>query len=239
MADLYLGKKRRQRRRQFWFGVAKWLLALSIITAPGLFAYETGSVMAERQVLNLRQDVSKREETIGDLRRRNGELEAALEASNAEVERYRNEAPSGATKELLDLVRQRLAAGVEASRLSFVIGAAKNERDCDETPVTRRFIVPTPIYNGANDSVRFADNAITVTASGQSAVDAEGRREAWFDPAQPVTLHFARLGGDTSEVTGVLPLHHSVVIGDTEHRFSVFAEGRGFVKVAGDRCRYP
>ena len=47
--------------------------------------------------------------------------------------------------------------------------------------------------------------------------------EAWFDPAKPVTVFFTRLGGETTSTVGVLPLHHAVVVGDLEYRFSVVA----------------
>ncbi len=112
-------------------------------------------------------------------------------------------------------------------------------RDCKGEPATRRFLVKTPIYQGANDSVNFAANTITVTASGVSATDDAGNPEAWFDPALPITVQFAELGGGQSDVQGILPLHHSLVINDREHKFSIVAGARGFANVTGDECRYP
>jgi hypothetical protein len=106
--------------------------------------------------------------------------------------------------------------------------------------VTKRFVVRTPISRGANDSVSFAKNAITITALGDSARNQEGKVEAWFDPARAVTLRLVQLGGKTTVRKGKLPIHTSVVVKDREYLYSV-VEGtqRGFVEITGDRCDYP
>ena len=85
-------------------------------------------------------------------------------------------------------------------------------------------------------------DAIVVGAgpAGSAATDAENRPQAWFDPAKPLTVNFTRIGGESSAATGVLPLQHSVVLGDTEHRFVVTpAEARGFLLITSDSCKYP
>ena len=105
--------------------------------------------------------------------------------------------------------------------------------------MTRRFLLQTPLYNGANRSVSFANNTVTVEGEGESARDSDGKPEAWYDPAKPVRIRFTMIGGETSEVSGKLPLHHSVVADGAEQRFSVVAGERGFVEIVGDRCRFP
>lgn len=105
--------------------------------------------------------------------------------------------------------------------------------------MVKRFIVRTPLHSGANDSVDFGGGAVTVTAKGNSAADANGNPEAWFDPAAPVTLRATLIDGSASEATGMLPLNHAVVAGDREHRFAVTAGATGFVNVAGETCAYP
>lgn len=91
-----------------------------------------------------------------------------------------------------------------------------------------------------NDSAAFADRQIMVTASGVSSVDASGRAEGWFDPAKPLTVTFTRLGGAETTATGVLPIHHSVVIRDVEYRFVIApGDARGFVLATADGCAYP
>ena len=54
-----------------------------------------------------------------------------------------------------------------------------------------------------------------------------------------MTLRFTVLGGASSQAAGALPLHHSVVVGDTEYRFSAAAGDGGFVNVTGQGCRFP
>ena len=86
----------------------------------------------------------------------------------------------------------------------------------------------------------FAKSTITVTAVGPSAVDAEGKAEAWFDPGQPITVSFTHIGGKTSRKTSALPFQHAIVVGEREHRFQVVAsERQGFVEVSGDSCQFP
>ncbi|MEE9141041.1 MAG: hypothetical protein V3U18_09770 [Alphaproteobacteria bacterium] len=211
--------------------------------AAGAFAYQIGADLAERDVTRLEREIASLSEEIAALQGENADLRAALSAAELEAERwrrrYQQDVPSGVEKELLDLVAKRLAAGVAADRLAFVIGAANNARSCDDAPVTKRFIVQTPWTKGANDSVGFADGTITVTGQGVSAIDAQGNPEAWFDPAKPVTLRFTELGGESSQISGKLPLHHSVVAGGDEYRFTITAGALSFVEVTGDKCRYP
>jgi hypothetical protein len=236
-------RRRRQRRRRVWMAMLKWSLALGAIVAAGVYAHDTGTVLARREVLRLEHERDQLNGTVTALRRDNDDLRAAVAAAKerelAWQQRYQRDVPTDSAKELLELALERLAAGVEQERLKYVIGAAENRRDCADQPTTKRFIVKTRLYEGANDSVSFADNEITVTAEGATATNDAGNAEAWFDPAQPITARFTRLGGDSSEVSGLLPLHDSVVVGEFEHRFGLVAGPRGFVIVTAGRCRYP
>jgi len=81
--------------------------------------------------------------------------------------------------------------------------------------------------------------SITVTASGESAVNQNGQVEAWFDIDKPITVAFTQLGGETVSKTGLLPLHHALIGQGNEHRFTISSGPRGFVLVTGQRCAYP
>jgi hypothetical protein len=109
--------------------------------------------------------------------------------------------------------------------------------NCVDDPDTKRFIVRTPLQKGANDSVSF--HGITVTASGESAVNESGQVEAWFDIDKPLSVAFTQLGGEAKAKTGLLPLHHALIVQDKEYRFTLTAGPRGFVLVTGQRCAYP
>ena len=111
-------------------------------------------------------------------------------------ERYKAQLPAGDSKALLDLANRKLGEGVDMARLTFLINAASNPRVCDEKPETKRLQVKTPIgKTGKEASAAFADRKVTVTAEGQPALDGKGQKESWFDPAQPITVHFAPLAG--------------------------------------------
>lgn len=234
---------RKRQRRQRRIAVLKWTVTLALLVAAGIYAYNTGSTLARQEVIRLAEEIDSLKTTIDDMARQNAQLAAEVEQARLREQqwqsRYKAEVPTGEPRELLSLIERRLADGVAPDRLAFVIGAAKSERVCDEAPETKRFVVPTPIYRGPSDSVSFADGAITVTALGESALNDGGNPEAWYDPAQPISLRFTQLGGESSEVVGALPLHHSVVMGDNEYRFTIVAGQRSFVNVTGDRCDYP
>ncbi len=232
-----------ERRRRRW-RLVKWLLAVAAIAALGAVSYQAGSEFAKREVSRLRQEVDELSTEAASLRDENLKLQVQAEAAqrrSAEWQRrFETEVPKGRSGELLALVETQIEKGADPRRIAFMIEAAAKKQSCDGKPATRRFLVRTPIYAGANDSVSFAKNTVTVTGEGESATDASGRPEAWFDPAKPVNLQFVEPGGSRSEVAGLLPLYHSVVRGNSEYRFTIVAaEQRGFVNVTAERCAFP
>ena len=242
--SLGLHETRLRRRRRVRWTIAKWALALGAILAAGIFAYQTGSSLAEREVIGLNREIDTLREKADDLQRQNTELRAneiLLDQRLQDAEaRYDKDVPQGQLAALLGQLQDKLSAGVSYERLEFLVASADNPRECETQPATKRFLVQTPLYRGANDSVSYARGTITVTAKGESAVSEEGKVEAWFDPAKPVTARFTALGGRVSEAAGRLPLHKAVVHEGYEYRFTVVAAGtRGFVQVTGDRCKYP
>ncbi len=233
-----------RRRRQFRRTVVRWLLGIGIIIAAGVATYQTGASLAEREIAELTLTLAKLDERVQALERENTDLQAGLILSARRLKdadmAYRRDVPEGEVAALMGRVQEKLASGINRKRLAFLIDSAGKERKCDDKPVTKRFVVRTPISRGANDSVSFAKNAITVTAIGESMRNEEGKVEAWFDPAQAVALRLVQLGGKTTVRKGRLPIHTSVVVKDKEYLYSV-VEGaqRGFVEITGDRCDYP
>lgn len=238
----YNTQVRRQRQRILG-RAARFTLSIVVVALVGVYAYRMGIERSGKTVDSL-------DHSVAELTRQNAELTnetreitekfASAEARVRELEKlYRRNVPSGPVKELINLVSQKLNAGVEPRRLAFVIDTMSKQSECEEKAVTRRFLVQTSLYQGANSSVSFASNTITVEAEGESATDDAGNPEAWYDPAKPVTMRFTLLGGESKVISGKLPLHHSMVADGAEQRFSIIAGERGFVKVVGDRCRYP
>jgi hypothetical protein len=231
-----LGSSRRresQRRRQrVWLGLFKWVLLIGAVFLAGGYAWYTGSSVARREADQLqaentafKQDIEKLQAQIAEGKGR----EAGL-AQQVPPENLRN---------LMELIRGKVNNGVPVERLEFVISAAMAERSCDAAPSTKRFFVQTPVHQTPGALASFGDNAITVTADGNPTVNPQGKLEAWFDPAQPVTLTFTEAKGAVSKTTGVLPIARSIVVGGFEYKFSIAAGVRGIVNVTLERCRYP
>jgi outer membrane murein-binding lipoprotein Lpp len=235
---------RARRRGRFVLGGMKWLALAGLVAATTYFAYGAGYRMAEADTGNLGEqvaDLSARAAALDEERERlRRDLATATSQADELRRRYESDVPTGAISELLRVARTRLAAGVKPERLASVLSVAENARRCEEKPTTRRFAVRTGPQRMTADSVAFADRQVTLTATGVSSVDAAGRTEGLFDPAKPVTVTFTRIGGAETTATGVLPLHHSVVVRDVEYRFVIApGDARGFVNVTADGCAYP
>jgi hypothetical protein len=241
--DSYRSRRSRQRRRKFWLGLLITIAVLGGLFGIGYQAHETGSQFARRDVERLEKELAGTKSNIDDLKRENTEMIAELADARQREQQWRSkydtDVPKPPLSDLLIQLDKKLKQNIDPARLSFVIDAAENRRECDEEPETKRFLVRTPLYQGANDSVTFASSQLTVLASGASAVNDSGNIEAWFDPAKPVTVQFTSLGGKTTQTTGMLPLHHSIVLNDSEYRFSVTLGQRGFATVTGAHCAYP
>ena len=236
-------RDQKEARRRRW-RLFRMLFSLAALVSLGVVAYQSGTVLAEREVSRLRLEVDKLSKSGEALRDKNAELTKQAEtAALAETEwrkRYETEVPTGGNLELLTLIKQQVEKGADPARIKFLVGVAANERACDGAPVTKRFLARTPLYEGANDVATFADKTIIVAAQGESATDTNGNPEAWFDRAKPILLHFIEPGGIGTQATGMLPLSHSVVRGDKEFRFSIIAaERQGFVSVTAERCAFP
>ncbi|HYD30784.1 MAG TPA: hypothetical protein VEB64_07965 [Azospirillaceae bacterium] len=232
----------RRYRRRVWVSAVKTGLYVMGLVGTGLFAYQMGVEQIKARDGDLREEVSQLSRQKSELQLLASQLQTAArtaETKAVELEaRVAKELPVGETARLSKLVAERLVAGVDPNRLAFVIAAAQNQKTC-QAAETKRFVLPTPIFKAPNRTVGFA-GLITITGEGQPARDSAGNPEGWFDPSQPVTIKFSVIGGRGESVTtGTLPLHHSVVVDNTEHRFTITASARSFVEVTGDRCAYP
>jgi hypothetical protein len=201
----------------------------------GVSAAQAWTETLEGDLEHVRDDNLALRDQLAEASLRASDAQSALESLQG---RYRAEVPDGELAALLGQVRQQLRAGVDRDRLAFLIGAAGQAADCSAAPVTRRFRPQTQLASNAVGAVRFGDR-ITVTASGTSAIDAAGQREAWFDPAKPVQLVFRTLDGRALNVEGTLPLRHSMVVDGQEYRFSAIAGPTSFVEVTGQACPFP
>lgn len=232
----------RRYRRRFWARFGKFTMFAVVLLGVGLFAYQMGIEQLKGRDVTLREENAALSRQKAELELLASQMQHAAktaEAKAAELEaRLQREVPTGELARLAGLIAERLKGGMDANRLAFVIGQAQPVRNCQQ-PENKRFALATPLLKSGNRSVAFGNNTVTVSGEGQSARNAQGAQESWFDPAQPVTIKVASIGGKQTVVTGVLPLHHAVVVDNAEYRFTFTAGARSFVDVTADRCPFP
>jgi outer membrane murein-binding lipoprotein Lpp len=245
--SLDLSESRLRQRRRRRLATIKWTVLFVLFVALGILAYRSGLALAEQEVRQLSSEIGRLSQDVAALQGQRDGLQTELNAARLREQewqqRYARDVPTGEAKRIFGLVQDRLAAGVASDRIAFVVRTVDNRDTCDGRPTTKRFILPLA-RGGAdedgNDSISWANGVIQITGTGQAATDGRGGPYGWYDPAKPVTIRFAQLGGrGVSAVEGKLPLHHSVVRGNSEWRFTIATGSRGFVTVTGDRCTYP
>lgn len=238
---LGLSEKKRVRERRNRF--LKTVFYFGLLSAAGAYGYFEGKAEADRQVAIV-------EDQVKELTRENGRLNdqtraatdkqsSALAEARSWRNKFENEIPTGATLEILELVKSRVQEGLEPQRLISLIGLAQNNQNCNPTPETKRFIVNTPLFTQIGNSISLAEGSITVTGDGLSTLNAEGKPEAWYDPAKPISITFTQLGGNSEKVEGILPIHKSIVFGSNEYRFSILSGKQSFATISTTRCDFP
>lgn len=234
---------RNTRRRRFWGGVFRWMTALAFIVGTGVYAYEYGAELAGQDMADYRSQMEAMSRTSDDLRQKSAQQRLTIEEERARLldlqERYDRDIPLGDNKDIINYVARKLESGVDPERLKLIIATTEKTPACDKVPLTKSFSARTALSEGANGFVRFAKNAITITAEGQPILTPEGKPEVWFEPAEPVKIIITHIGGEKAEVSGKLPLHHSMIVGDRKYRFTMIAGDKGFVDVTMDSCRHP
>jgi len=232
----------RRYRRRFLMVVVKTTLFLAFLMSVGLFSYQTGVQQFEARNLDQQARVETLAGQVGELELQVAKLtQAGVNAESRATrceERLVQETPKAEKAQLLSLLSSRLAAGISAERLAFVISHTENERQCDQ-PTMKRLVINSPLSRSATQSVSFFNGFVTVSGDGQPARDANNNPEAWFDPTKPVVVRIVTHGGEESVVTGVMPLHHSVVVDKTQYRFTIVGGTKSYAEVTIDKCPYP
>ncbi len=233
-------RRREENRRRVLSGLLKLLLVLGIFSVTAYYAYEAGFRVSQNQVGNLRQDLQQAVESVQTEKTQLEADQAALVEARKQADDfkalYEQAKPTDELKDLTEILRAKLAAGMEPRRLAFVIKSAQNPHDC-EMLGTRRFLVRTPRYRGpaAQTSVRF-DEVVAISADGAGA---NGGHEQWFDPERPVKVKVAASGAKETELSGTLPIEHAVAVRNSEYHFTMSAaNARGWVEVNTERCNF-
>lgn len=188
----------------------------------------------EKRILNEGSELTQGE--MIDLRAEAQTANVRLEQLKASYEELLSDGPM---RDIVTLVRKQVDQGVDVERLKSVILSARPPQNCSD-PESRRFVAITPVYKGPSSVASINGGVISVFGQGVSSKNSNGKREAWFDPAQPISVMFKAKGSAKVETKkGVLPLHHSMIIKGKEYRFTITAGAKSFVKVTFDHCDYP
>src|SRR3546814_5048080 len=143
--SLGLRENRQRRRRRFWWGVTKWMLALALVLAAGAYSYRFGAQLAEREVVMKEERIVALETEVSGLQQQSAALATNLAKARETISgwqaRYEREVPTGFVRDMMTLVQEKLKAGADEERLAFLVAAADKPRSCDGEPDTKRFIV--------------------------------------------------------------------------------------------------
>lgn len=228
-------RKNAQRNRRIGFIIFMIALLCATCFWWGGEKERTSQLAFKEQATKLQEERTGLDEVITKL---HSDVQSTQVRYQQLEEKYKQEVPQGVFKQLTDLVKKQLDSGIKPERLAFLIDAARPPKNCTE-PVVKRFVVKTPVYSGPQGAVAFGNGVVTVAGDGQASVNAAGAPEAWYDPGKKVKLTFTEIGGKRTEKEGLLPLQHSLVVGNKEYRFTIAAGERSFMSVTSDSCDYP
>ncbi len=220
--------------------LAGLLKVFAFIIVSLVSGFWLGKQYGAEQLIVLKESIETLEAQREDLQAQVTESTASAQTANKRFEQLKEEVasilPEGPIQDLVTVLREQLSKGTDPERLSFVIRSTRPPTGCLD-PDSKRFVVSTPANKGPQSIVQIADT-ITITGIGTSAQNQEGNPEAWFDQAKPVAITFKN--GEEKEIKkGVLPIRHSMVVGNREYRFTIETGARSFAKVVFDSCNYP
>lgn len=236
---------RRSRRNRAGRRVRAAIGLATLLAVPAMAAYRVGRSQAEIEQARLAGEAAEQHERNRLLTLRLAEVEQQAEAAvarNALLTReLRRVEPSPDLRRLADLAAERLAAGVPASRLEFVLANAAVEAACDRSVEARRLTVRTARATLPAGAATFFGDRVIVTAEGAALGERDAAPPTTYDPAQPVTVRFLEIGGEAATVAGPLPLGRILVVQGEELRFAARAlpGDPAQIEVTAQRCRLP
>jgi hypothetical protein len=244
--SLGLHERQLRARRRTW-----WFLLIGLITAGVAFlliafAFQTGRELSKIDIAKLESHIDDQQAAIRKLEGEKLQLVNAAKAAADQVQdwqrKYEIGVPNGMSKTLFDQMQAQLQKGVPPDRMALFIAQSSKPRSCDPEPEIIQLYVRTGIGKpGGKFETTFGGHRLTMTLSGEPAVNPEGQKEAWYDTTKPLTVTFTDPVGESSEITGILPLNHQMVVGDSEFQvaLAVPEKRRGYVDVTSARCNFP
>ena len=119
--------RRMAARAQRWI-LFKRLLLLAALLAVGVFAYETGASRTEHRIEGMEGRLAAQDADILRLEGENARLDrrrlAAVQNEKALQARYDRDVPTGERKVLYDMLLERIDAGLDPDRITFLLREA-------------------------------------------------------------------------------------------------------------------
>jgi hypothetical protein len=116
----------------------------------------------------------------------------------------------------------------------MISGMTKTEK-CINEAVMKRMSVATPIAP-ITQKISFGKGLVNIGAKGSPALSSDGKPEAWFANNKEININFTLPGGETQEISGMLPIYHSIILQKTQYKFSIVAGRRGFADISMIKC---
>lgn len=244
--SLGLHERQQRARRRTW-----WILLIGVIAAMAAFlllsyAFQTGRELAKIDIAKLEAHIAEQQAAIGTLEAEKQQLANAAKTAADQVQEWERKyaigVPNGISKTLFDQMQVQLQKGVPPDRMALFIDQSVKPRSCDPEPESIQLYVRTGIGKpGGKFETTFGGHRLTVTLSGEPAVNKDDQKEAWYDTEKPVTVTFTDPVGKSWDVNGALPLNHQMVVGDSEFQiaFAIEEKRRGYALVTAKRCNFP
>lgn len=233
------GHRYRKRAAKRMSNILVFLLVFGTIFGLG---YWFGGLVSQREIIVLKQERDAADEQYTQTQDEMTKMRSDVQTANMRLQRmqenYKEVLGDATMQELVEMVKKQLDEGIDSNRLRSVILSARPPQNCTK-PESRRFIISTPVYSGPESKVTIKSGAITMMGSGESVKNDKDQPEAWYDPGKKVQIKFVMSDGREDVKEGVLPLHHSVVVGSKEYRFTIAKGAQSFAKVTYDHCDYP
>jgi hypothetical protein len=248
-----------RRRRSQLLRVMTGLLLLAATLAMLALSYMVGAREQALELERQQRDLQEHRVLLDHERQARAEVtaerDAALRDASALRLRIQNEVPVGAAKQMLDLARERLTAGVRPERIASALQRAENARNCEPVGLRRVTVkLPMVLTPSANPPPTAGARAapapvipqpttiseqLTLLIEGQAGQDANGLPLQTFDPAAPIHLRFVSAGAKLPDIEGKLPFSHVLFTNSWEYRLALSAAPRGQVTLVVERCPFP
>lgn len=222
-------KELQKRRSQRFWTLFKFIFFLITVIGCSYFAFDTGQKIALQNIVYDENKFAKQTEGLEKMRIELGNTEAALN-------KIQKLLPNAEIQNLLRVINQKAADGIPPERMATLIAGISGDVKCDELPLSKRFVITTPVSQQIDSAVSFYRGLITITGKGSPTLNENGNPEAWFDPTKQITASFTLPGGETQKATGTLPLYHSVIVKEKEYRFAIISGRRSFADITVRSC---